>query len=274
MIKAENLFIKVVWTLVALVSLSFVFFLIANTITTFLKYDVFTQTKRISANSSILPSITFCAFENQSVDFKYFFLEANFKNFNGSTVHLTGEEFYYQYDQNNQKCLTINHYDNKSSQEFLATKYYLTQESFYFKVNLSTKFSYVDVYLSDNYLNALDWTQLATTFGNLNKGWIDIKTTKVVEHQVGEPYNKCEDISDITYRKLNCLDQCKNRQFVSTYNCTLRNYYSLLDYRFCNFKSNQSEENVLSYKFDSVCDQECPKECGSTKFDERVDNFE
>ena len=42
----------------------------------------------------------------------------------------------------------------------------------------------------------------------------------------------------------------------------------------CNFKSNQSEENVLSYKFDSVCDQECPKECGSTKFDERVDNFE
>jgi hypothetical protein len=207
-----------------------------------------------------MPSITFCAFENQSVDFKSFFHVAYFQNFNDSTMNLTGEEFFYQLDQFEQKCFKINHYNNNSSQELLTAKY-LVSDYFRFEVNLSTQFNNVDVYLSDNYLNTLDWTQLVTTFGNANKGWIDIKTTKVVEHQVGRPHNKCKDMFDITYRKLNCLDQCKNRNYVSKYNCTLRNYYSLLDYQFCNFSLDE---------FDLVCDQECPKECSSTKFDQRV----
>ena len=75
-----------------------------------------------------------------------------------------------------------------------------------------------------------------------------------------EPYNRCQNISDVTYRQTNCLAQCRIMNFMTRYNCTLGNFYSIPGYRIC-------EEGVSnSSEFGSKCNKECFKECTSTKF--------
>ena len=74
-----------------------------------------------------------------------------------------------------------------------------------------------------------------------------------------EPYNRCQNISDVTYRQTNCLAQCRIMNFMTRYNCTLRNFYSIPGYRIC------EERFSDSIKFGSKCNKECFKECTSTK---------
>ena len=78
----------------ALVSVSFGLFVIANTVITFLKYDVFTQTKSITASSILLPSVTFCFQNPETKDLASFFDTMEFITSNRSKTNLTGEYFY------------------------------------------------------------------------------------------------------------------------------------------------------------------------------------
>ena len=73
-------------------------------------------------------------------------------------------------------------------------------------------------------------------------------------------------MSDITYRQSNCLVQFKNKNFVDKHNCTLGNYYSIPGYSICNINVSYSLE------FDSVCKEECPKECTTITFDTLINN--
>ena len=89
----------------------------------------------------------------------------------------------------------------------------------------------------------------------------DIDIKREVEQKLEEPYNQCQNVSDVTYRQTNCLAQCRNGNFASRYNCTLSNYYWLPGHRYCEEKVSNSSE------LDSECKEQCPKEFSSVKFE-------
>ena len=155
-------------------------------------------------------------------------------------------------------CIKFNHFINRSDTKLFIA--YSSEDTFIFEIDLSTKFKRLRVFLSDNYNNILDWSQYLTSCYNV-KGFYSIALKKELEIKLEEPYNQCQNISDITYRQVNCLVLCKNNNFLSRYNCTLRNFYSNLTRSTC----NRNISNTL--EFESDCLQQCPKECTTTKFD-------
>jgi hypothetical protein len=67
-IKADSPLMKIVWALMALVSLAFGLYLTSETIKGYLEYEVLTQTKSVASSSSILPSVTFCFSTKETKD--------------------------------------------------------------------------------------------------------------------------------------------------------------------------------------------------------------
>jgi hypothetical protein len=63
--KADTSFMRLLWPLATLLSLAFCLYIILNTVTYYLKYDVLTHTKRKHTAESTLPSVTFCS-DNQT----------------------------------------------------------------------------------------------------------------------------------------------------------------------------------------------------------------
>lgn len=250
-------------------SLSAGLYIIAQTTDDFYKYDVLTQTKRINPQSNLLPAVSFCAKSNLR-DLNALFAKALFIESN-TTTNLTGINFHesnLDSSPDGYHCIKFNNYrDNTSKEELLLNKD-LNYDFFRFYINLNETFTDVDVFLSDNYLNILDWTQYVTSFGNKSRGRYYIDLTKSLEHKLQEPYNDCHLIADETYRQLNCKAQCKNSRTTNKYNCTLTSYYHSPDYRYCDRTISQIFENDLG------CENQCPKECTSIKFESIVSNYE
>ena len=260
-VRAETKFMKVFWVLMTLVSLGFGLYLTSGTIKEYMEYEVFTQTKIIQATSSLIPSITFCIIDTNTIDLNAFFDNADFSSPTGFKANLTGEQFY---QESFGDCIKFNHYTNKSENKLYTAN--TLDDFFFFKIDLNkVKFSRVYVFSSDNYDNILDWSQYITRYFYV-ENFFDINIKKEVELKLEEPYNRCQNISDITYRQTNCLAQCRNRNFASRYNCTLRNFYSVLGYSYCN------EGVSKSLEFNTICEEQCPKECSTTKFDVLINN--
>jgi hypothetical protein len=255
-VRAETKVTKICWVLMTLISLAFGLYLTSGTIKEYLEYDVFTQTKLVQATSSLIPSITFCIWGFDNKDLNSFFDKAEFSALSGFKGNLSGEQFH---EEGFGDCIKFNHYTNKSENKLFSAN--TLNDNLYFKINLNTvKFRLVDVFLSDNYDNILDWSQYITRYFDV-KNLYDIEIKKKVEFKLEEPFNRCQNVSDITYRQTNCLAQCRNRNFASRYNCTLRNFYSISGDRFC-------KEEISNFsEFNTVCEGQCPKECSTTKFD-------
>ena len=248
-----------------LVSLAFGLYLTSETIKDYLQYDVFTTIKHIQASSILLPSVTFCFRGPESKNLSYFFHKASFVKDNDILTNLTGEQFSDEImiKWEGSDCIKFNHFTNKSdSRLFVAES---LNDYLSFQIDLSVKFSSLFVFLSDNHDNIIDWSQYVTSSFNV-KGYKNIAYKKEVEYKLGEPYNQCQNVSDLTYRQTNCLAQCKNENFERYYNCTPRNFYSTPGYSFCISNVSHSSE------FDSVCKKKCSKECTSTKFNTLVSN--
>ena len=264
MVKAKSIPMRIVWTLMALASVSLGFIIIGNTIVNFFKFDVFTQTKLLNPepNSSFMPSVTFCTESDDNPN--NLIIEANFIDKLGTerSVNLSGVSFYDQNLDSYYRCLRFNHYqENKTGYHKLFPIKYINSQHFTFKINLTANFTDVSILMSDNYIQILDWSQLVTTFGNDQRGYIDIGFTKKIDRKLGEPYNKCQVTLESTYRQVNCIAKCRNRDFGRKYNCTLRNFYGDSSYDFC------QNGIYFSAEFDADCEKECPKECITTEFD-------
>lgn len=231
-------------------------YIIANTIQDFLKFDVFTQTKRIHSDSNSLPSVTFCS---DATDLRSLFSQALFIERFGTT-DLRGHVFYESnlaYDGfPYYHCIQFNNFRNKTK-EFVSDKD-SDPEILRFNVKLGNV-KFMDVFISDYYMDILDWSQFVTGFGNNARGDFYIALTKSIELQSEEPYNHCQLLADQTYRRVNCMAQCENNQSIGKYNCTMGNYYSIPGYDFC-------PKDVSKSEFGSVCGQQCPQECHKTKF--------
>jgi len=103
----------------AIASFFFGLFVIVNTISSYLKYEVFTQTKIIQATSSPMPSVTFCIYDLDTKDLNSFFDKAEFSS----------EQFN---DESFENCIKFNHFINQSD-----TKLFIAQslnDSFHFEI--------------------------------------------------------------------------------------------------------------------------------------------
>ena len=264
-VRADTKFMKICWIALTLVSLAIGLFLTSGTVKDYLEYDVFTQTKYISSSSSTFPSVTFCFKNPETKDLNSFFEKAEFYFLNGSNANLTG---YPYYDEEFghwglANCIKFNHFNNKSRTKLFSAE--SSGDYLSFEIDLRVKFDDMRVFLSDNYNNIIDWSQFVIYSLNVS-GYYEMVLKKEVDIKLEEPYNKCENLSDITYRQANCIIQCKNKNFANNYNCTLRNFYSNSEYITCNKDINNTSE------FDSDCQKICPKECTTTKYDILVMN--
>ena len=265
-VRAETTFMKITWVLMTLVSLAFGLYLTSETVKDYLQYDVFTTIKNIQAISILLPSVTFCFIGLEAKDPMTIFNNAFFvKDEKGHDIstNLTGEHFSDEImiKWEASVCFKFNHFTNKSDSGLFTAE--SLNDYLSFQIDLNANFSYLDVLLSDNYENILDWSQYVTSSYNV-KGYYNIAYKKEVEYKLEEPYNQCQKISDLTYRQKNCLSQCKNENFERNYNCTLKNFYSTPGNSFCNSIFS------LSSEFDTVCKKKCPKECTTIKFNTLV----
>ena len=259
---------KITWVLMTLASLAFGLYLTSETVKDYLQYDVFTTIKRIASSSTILPSVTFCFINPETKDLQSFFVlnvfARNVKEHDYPV--LIGEQFY---DDNigtweAGDCIKFHHFTNKNDKTKLFTAERLDQQLL-FEINITRNFDFMYVFLSDNYDNILDLSQLVATSYNV-MGNYDIAFKKEVDLKLEEPYNPCQNVSDITYKQSNCLAKCKNQRFFDKYNCTLGNFYSIPGCSFCKeIISNFSE-------FDLLCKEDCPRECTSIQFDTLVSN--
>lgn len=208
---------------------------------------------RIHPKSSLLPSVAFCSTLNTTISIP---ISLYFTQDDNSTIE--GEMFEQQLPDDYYSCIKYNHYRLSDNE---IEPFYGTFESGLFFA-LSGELNNMRVFVFDNYLNVLDYSHLATVIEvNSKLNYIDL--TKRVETMLEEPYNDCQSMSDTTYRRVNCKAQCKNKKFVNGYNCTGLNFYSVSGYRICN-------KSMSSYEFDSLCDEQCPQECGQNKFESVV----
>lgn len=259
-VKTDRLPMKLLWTLSTILSLLFGMYIIINNISDYLKYDVFTQTKRIVTKSNTMPSVTFCS---NTPNLRPLFSQADFVETTGSTK-LRGHAFYESnlaYDGfPYYHCIQFNNFN-----EFYSHKD-TDPEIFRFKVKLGNV-TYMDVFLTDYYTNVLHWPQFIAGFGNNARGDFYIDLSKSIEVKLEEPYNDCQLLADKTYRHVNCIAQCENNQSISKYNCTMGNYYSVSGYNVC------AKDLVSKSEFDLVCRKQCPQECHETKFKAVVSNI-
>jgi hypothetical protein len=257
-VRAKTRLMKISWILMTLVSLALGLYLTSETIKEYLEYDVFTQTKRITASSTLLPAVTFCFHDLKTKDLASYFQKSKMITQDGLVSNLTGNV----YDENFIKylnCIKFNHFINKSDTQLLTANSVF--DLLHINIDMRLQFSVVDVFLSDNYKNVLDGSEIATFAQAGTKEVIQLDVRKAVELKLGEPYNSCQNVSDITYRRSNCFAQCKNKNFVAKYNCTFGNYYSIPGYELCKKKISSALE------FDTECGELCPEECTTTKFE-------
>ena len=272
---ADSPVMKVLWLLMSLVSLAACIQILVKTSQDYLSYDVFTQTKRVHPVISILPTVVFCT---DSTDLTQVFSEAVFVSKNGSR-DLISEMFLSNIvygEFSGYVCIKFNYsHDKNRSREpeaanELAAVHDKNTDLFQFGIADQANFSYIDVFIMDNYLNLLDWSLYVTTFDPTKKTMF-IDLTKRIEVKLEVPYSQCQTVADPTYRHANCDYQCRNDQFAAHFNCTLTSYYSLEGYQFCH--DEQVAAAVALAEFDSLCQTQCPQECTSTKFDALISGY-
>ena len=111
-----------------------------------------------------------------------------------------------------------------------------------------------------------------------------------IESRLGEPYNNCTRAQDITYRQINCIEECINKEIKNKYNCSIPSYYTKAGLQTCggqlkdrsispsehsrdkfDFYENHISHIVnLTNEFYYICLKICPLECETVRFDTRV----
>ena len=91
-VKTDHYLVKLVWTVMILVSVSFGVYNISETINDYYKFNVITHVERVDLKEVIFPGITICAksyynmshFKNNSLMSSRYTSENQFKNFTSS----------------------------------------------------------------------------------------------------------------------------------------------------------------------------------------------
>ena len=266
-----------------LISVTAGLYIIAKSIKDYYNYDVITNIKRMTPSYVTYPAITIC-FYNEFTKIYYInglpfkseishnisiqnFLEFGlFKNKELNTSELD----FFQNTNGLNSCVRFNgNRDNKARLEIVNN----TSERLDFKfstiiskivsrneqVKYKLSYDYFDLYIGDNYLNSyMNFIPLSLMTKHIHSFHIVKSET---EKKLGKPYNDCDESLNKTYRQMNCIEQCINRNIKDEYNCSIPSYYKIEGLGECH---NQTK--ILIKEFYKTCEYECPKECESYQF--------
>lgn len=190
--RAPVLMTKIVWTVLTLASLLLGLYIVTNSVLEFLKFEVSTHTKRIQVESNVFPAVAFCSDHIDITAKDQIFTRAVFVN--GTTfTNLSGEIFtekalaYGNLDSFH--CIRFNNHRTETSQENLISSQDINNH-FQFEISNKTNFSMLHLFLSDNYVNTVQWSQYMTGF-SFSKGYYWIDVSKSIEHRLEYPFNDC-----------------------------------------------------------------------------------
>ena len=306
-VKTDNVVVMAVWSIMIAGSVSFGLYNISRSINDFSKYDVITNVKRTESETATFPAITICT--------KYYYRYQRRFNTNTSEYHFlfdksldffvraaefTTEKKYvnrnlirkFNIPKSFGNCVRFNGWENRTL-EIVETYTDI------FKIDVRGSYPInneiyqitdkLDVYISDNYLNSYLYFE-PLKLESKNKDHVLSIIKAEIESRLGEPYNNCTQAQDITYRQMNCIEECINKEIKNKYNCSIPSYYTIAGLQTCGGQlkdrsTSQSEhtrdkfdfyENHMNYvvnltnEFYYICEKICPLECETVRFDTRV----
>lgn len=295
-IKTDHLLVRLVWIAMILLSAIFGFISINNLVRDYYSYDVITNIRRVTSSNETFPAITICSHTNVTKDY-YFsnytklnseyssnYSIQNFINFGytkeygssfkGQPLNMNQFDFF-RIPKEFGNCVRFNGITNKdletvnktSDELILTLRLRLLIKEFPNGDFLTHKLSsFFRVYVADNHLNSfIDFIPLSLNSPKVHQISMD-KTD--IEKKLGEPYNPCSEAVNVTYRQVNCIENCINQEIQAKYNCSIPSYFKIGGLKDCSHKI----EDLIN-EFHAVCEQGCKKECETSKFNTRVTTF-
>lgn len=266
-----------------LVSFTAGMFIISRSVKDYFQYDVITNIKRMTPNSVTFPAITICFYNEftkiyyinglpvkseitYNVSIQTFLRHTMFKNKELDTTELE----FFQITNGLNKCVRFNgiaKQGNKvevvnTTSERLDLKF-LTVVSKIISKNQQVKYKlsydHFDLYVGDNYLNSyLNSIPLRLIAKDIHSFHV---VKSLTEKRLGQPYNDCDESLNGSYRQMNCIEECINRDIKYKYNCSIPSYYRISGLQECRIQTK-----FLTSEFQGECEKMCPKECESNQF--------
>ena len=249
-VKTDNVVVMAVWSIMIAGSVSFGLYNISRSINDFSKYDVITNVKRTESESATFPTITICTkdysryqrrFSNNTIE--YLFLSDKSLDFFVRAAEFTTEKKSvnrnlirsFNIPKSFGNCVRFNGWENKTLEiveTYTDTFKIDVRGSFPFNNEIYQITDKLDVYISDNYLNSYLYFE-PLKLESKGKDHVLSIIKAEIESRLGEPYNNCTRAQDITYRQINCIEECINKEIKNKYNCSIPSYYTIAGLQTC-----------------------------------------
>lgn len=260
-----------------LTSVSAGLYIINRSVRDYYEYDVITNIERVTEQSVLFPAIAVCTKkyvnkyfqENGSYAGRDLTNEDIFKKMIGGFESPNGDtnlaklEFFENINYNF-SCLRFNGGNNSKAERVTnsSAHFMLTIINEYYNVD-GFIYSFIDhpfygVFVGDNFVNSY-LNLVPLVLKKSQKHLITLEGTEI-ENKLCEPYNDCTDSEDVTYRQMNCIDICINREIMVKYNCSIPSYYTAHGLTQC------SRPQSVINEFQHHCQYGCPRECDSTRY--------
>lgn len=259
-----------------LTSVSAGLYIINRSVRDYYDYDVITNIERVTEQSVLFPAIAVCTKkyvkkyfqENGSYAGRELTNEDIFKQMIGDFESTNGDTNLYKLEffeniNYNVSCLRFNGGNiGKAERVTNSSHFMLTITNEYYSID-GFIYSFVDhpvygVFIGDNFVNSY-LNLIPLVLKKSQKHLITLEGTEV-ENKLSEPYNDCTDSEDVTDRRINCIDNCINREIMVKYNCSIISYYTIHGLARC-FQL----QSVIN-QFHQYCQDGCPRECDSTRY--------
>lgn len=303
--KTDKLLVKLIWTVILLGSVSFGMTYIVRTIKDYYQYDVITNIERVEPKEVTFPAVTVC----QSAYYDKFYYNGTFtksKTFLGNRLkdfirvvssptknwNRSGLEFF-NLPRQIKDCVRFNGFNgfNGTAETVNSTEQVFT---LIMRASISVKnetsdeyivyqpsFAGYYVYIEDNHLKS--YLKTVPLYIDWNYYYYLTFEKNEIYSRLGEPYNECDETLDVTYRHMNCIEECINEEIKLKYNCSIPSFYTVRGLKTClsdlslnqtvvDLHANKFKVQNLIDEFRTGCDMECPRECYATKHRLQVSN--
>lgn len=262
MYKAESKLSRIIWIIAILIAVIYSIKFITNGIEEFLRYDVVSFSHLIHEDTMIFPAVVLCVnttrheinlktlIVNCLFDKKPCDIDSDFDTFDQISNGLYNH------------CMRFNGYVN-STTVLKSVESSGWHTGLMTQLDLPENISIMYSYVTDNYLHSYE--QFSPNYHRSGR-YYNIRTKKMVYHQLGEPYNKCVSFKDKSYRYDNCMAECKHDSLSVKYNLSLPGYFmsSIMQI------FNMTQSKAVRDEFTEKCKEQCPKECNTTHYETKI----
>ena len=270
--KRERTTLKTLWLFLSITSLIGCQVTVYQNISSYLRYNVISETKTVSDQPFIFPAITFCIdfpFDligmTKFCAFKYNYSDCK-DRLNVSMFDSFQElDYFGRYN-----CIRFNGFKNENIQlkSSIGTSF---MNGFQIEFLMPHNWLGIHVYVADNHVNYFE-PLMPFYAGTSNE--IQLYFRKMVEKLMPYPYNPCFSINRKSHLQENCIQKCIHEKVAETYNCSFPGYYMINRKVTCNDDYyNQFQYFEFLNKrnlFKPNCKRKCAKECETTRYETTI----